>query len=207
MQTEGRKTRPKGGRVDELLAAQAQFCKHGRPSCNGYKYADRLRGWGDNITIPGIEQRFSTYRDRDRDLRRHQELLLASRRSRVHIFRIFFSYGSCFRFFSHDQTLARSFSPSLIANLTGTVLASRAAETVRRVRARARSISFLLFSLFRSISFPSRLRSGVGEIVFCKSGPKDVVRGESSSTSRLGDFWKCVTYTDCMHSGMPCNPP
>lgn len=91
--------------MDELLAAQAQFCKHGRPSCNGYKYADRPRGWGDNITIPGIEQRFSTYRDRDRDLRRHQELLLASTIAGLHLFHIFFSYGSLSLSFSLSFSL------------------------------------------------------------------------------------------------------
>lgn len=109
--------------MDELLAAQAQFCKHGRPSCNGYKYADRLRGWGDNITIPGIEQRFSTYRDRDRDLRRHQELLLASRIAGSHLPHLFFIR------FSLSRPLALSLS--LSSRTCRAVSASRAAETVR----------------------------------------------------------------------------
>lgn len=45
----------------------------------------RAGRWGDNITIPGIEQRFSTYRDRDRPATSHttpRELLLSLRRSR-----------------------------------------------------------------------------------------------------------------------------
>lgn len=109
MNAKGGKATRREGRQNERItrAAQAPFCKHGRPSCNGYVGA---RGrWEDNITIPDIEQRFSTYRDRDRDLRRHQELLLCGERDR----------GFLTSFFHHRPL---DFSQSSLTDLTWTVL-------------------------------------------------------------------------------------
>lgn len=61
---------PKGGRVSERLARRRRhFANTDGHLVKGARYAG-VRGRagveGDNITIPGIEQRFSTYRDRDR---------------------------------------------------------------------------------------------------------------------------------------------
>lgn len=83
MNAKGGKATRREGRQNERItrAAQAPFCKHGRPSCN-VGYVGTRGWWEDNITIPDIEQRFSAYRDRDRDLRRHQELLLCGERDR-----------------------------------------------------------------------------------------------------------------------------
>lgn len=60
----------KGGRMNELLARRRRhFTNTDGHLVMGTWYTRGCCGWWeDNITIPDIEQRSSTYRDRDRDL-------------------------------------------------------------------------------------------------------------------------------------------